>query len=343
MRMPGLRALSLLLFCVVGLSLSAQAGDAKLCDEQPAPPVLAVNSGGQSNEQAATATAPPVELWFGEWRSELPPGVSLVIGGGSLVNNSFPALSADGSKIAILYHAPHPMKDAYPTLDIYSTASLSLQERIELVFEPELRNTPNLSDPLIVARVEQRIQYVNCILRRGNFRSMTFLFDFGANGYTRGKPVEALGKRITYRRPDENEASILTITSLASVRVELEMAMPVIPVIEGHEDPYTNCSVEAFPSRAWYAPEIRVVVLQLSFTSARDDCDLPEQWLLKRLYGGDDGTQQFSIHATTAQPSEHPVTARDAARGTGATAATRPRFPQRLRAAQPGAGRRCRR
>lgn len=56
--------------------------------------------GGSDEAQEAESTA-QVQIWLDDWRSDLPPGVSLIVKSGGLVNNSFPAVSADRSRIAV--------------------------------------------------------------------------------------------------------------------------------------------------------------------------------------------------------------------------------------------------
>lgn len=136
-----------------------------------------------------------------------------------------------------------------------------------------------MTDPAILVRVEQRLQEANRYLTQGRFRSMRGLFEFSWREPVRA--VENEGRRIVY--DSDAERSLLKITSFATNQIELEMVMPVIPSIVGAENPENNCSVQGFPQQGWYAPDLRIMVLQLIFSSARDDCDQPEQWLLKRL------------------------------------------------------------
>lgn len=83
---------------------------------------------GEGDETESTESPAQVEIWLDDWRGDLPPGVSLIVKGGRLINKSFPALSADRRRIAVLYYAGNPMAEGYPTLDIYSTETLALQE-----------------------------------------------------------------------------------------------------------------------------------------------------------------------------------------------------------------------
>lgn len=72
---------------------------------------LAVAS--ESNEASgAETTNTPSEIRLDDWQSDLPPGVSLIIRGGGLVNNGFPAISADRSRVAVFYYGGHPLVEA---------------------------------------------------------------------------------------------------------------------------------------------------------------------------------------------------------------------------------------
>lgn len=139
--------------------------------------------GSEGVGERGTEYLGPVEIQLGRWRSDLPPGLSLVVPGGGLVNNGFPTLSADRTRIAIFYHSGYPLIDGYPTLDIYSTASLTLQERIDFFPEHQQiaetqKQNPDLNDPALLARIERRVADVDRYLKRGGFHSIPKLFEF---------------------------------------------------------------------------------------------------------------------------------------------------------------------
>ncbi len=222
-----------------------------------------------------------VQISLADWRSDLPAGASLVVPSGGLVNNGFPALSSDGSKIAIFHRASHPMEKAYPTLDIYSTSSLQLQERIELLERYEHGHGSGLDDQSVLDRVRQSVQKINELMAQGGFRPIEELFTFSQD-HSRG-PVENMGKTVAYAEDLGGRPSRLAVTSTNMGCKELEITMPVVPVIEGSEDQFNDCGVRGFPAQGWYEPDKSVLILRIEFLSARDDCDQPEQWLIKRL------------------------------------------------------------
>lgn len=217
------------------------------------------------------------QIWLGEWRDDLPAGVSLITPGG-LINHSLPALSADRSRIAILHYAGHPVMGGYPRFEIHSTATLALQERIELVPEAEAERNPNLRDPQLLARIEGLLDEINVRLREGGFRPMETLFELPQSGPLDG--VESLGKRIDYERSMENP--YLIITSLVSGRIELKMKMPSEFVPSGRAPDYV-CGRGGEPRQAWYDPTLRIMVLRVDYIGSTDGCELPEEWHVKRL------------------------------------------------------------
>ncbi len=223
------------------------------------------------------------QIWFGEWRDDLPATVSRVVAGGGLINNAFPALSADRSQIALLYFAGHPLELGYPRFEIHSTAALELQERIELFPEHEqqqiidrTRRSPNLRDPQLLARIESLLDEINARLREGGFRPMETLFRLERDHRLNG--VEKFGKRMDY--PSSANRRALTITSLSTGQIELNMEMP-----SGVEPygPEGQCGWGGNPRQAWYEPELRIAVLRMTFSSSIHGCEQPERWFLKRL------------------------------------------------------------
>lgn len=224
-----------------------------------------------------------VEIQFGNWRRDLPIGLSLVVPGGGLVNNGFPAISADRKLIAVFYYARHPLEDGYPTLDVYSTASLRLQNRVDFFPEhqrilDEKRQDPDLSDPDLVARIERRVIEVNRMLAEDGYRSMDTLYEVPA---ARGRlvGVEKFGKRINYPSADGS----LVVASSTTGQIELKLKMPIVQSISGSQDPLNDCEVQGDAEHAWFDPETQIAVMQMTFNSARDGCEQPERWLLERL------------------------------------------------------------
>lgn len=239
---------------------------------------MTIGSDGDDDAADTTRIAPVVEVRFERREDDLPPGVSLVIPGGGLVNNGFPALSADGARIAVFYHASHPLIDAYPTLDIYSSASLALQERVE--FLPEWDSSDghsDLLDPQKMAYVANRVQEVNRLLYQEGFRSIPRWFRF--QGYAPYTPADKFGRRAAYGVDAKLDA--LVITTLREGKVELKIEMP--KYFTEAENPENNCVAGGFPEEGWYHAESRTFILRVTFNDARDGCEEPEQWLLKRL------------------------------------------------------------
>lgn len=133
----------------------------------------------------------------------------------------------------------------------------------------------------MLAEIERRLIEVNRYLAQGSFQPMFELFQFPFPWVEPVNPVDRAGKRIAYTASTNPPA--LIIRAKDTDQVELEMAMPVIPSIQGSDNPENDCGAQGFPHQGWYDHESRTVVLQLVFSSARDGCEQPEQWLLKRL------------------------------------------------------------
>ncbi len=224
------------------------------------------------------------QIWLGEWRDDLPPGVTLIVVNGGLINNGFPALSSDHSRIAILYKGGDPVIQGYPTIEIYSTSTLALQERIELFPEQEQEQIiertgrfPDLRDPQLLAPIEGLLEDINASLHEGGFRPMDTLFSLLEQNH-RLDGVEKFGKRMDY--PSSATRRALAITSLSTGQVELDMELP--SGVEAY-GPEGQCSWGGTPWEAWYEPELRIVVLRVTFMDAVVGCERPEQWVLKRL------------------------------------------------------------
>ncbi len=233
---------------------------------------------GEMFEPNEESSAADVQIQLGEWSNDLPPGTSLIVPGGAFINNGFPALSADRKRIALLYHAGHPLVEGYPTLDIYLTSTLVLQRRIEFIPKPDPALDPSPRSPEVLKQIRLRLIEVNRNLAQGGFRPIPLLFDF-----TKQKlyaPIENLDKRIAFTA--RGEISVLTITSLLTKRVELEMEMPTIPVFQDSSDPDNDCVVQGGVLQGWYDKNQKVYVLRMHLGGGRDGCELPEQWLLKR-------------------------------------------------------------
>lgn len=244
----------------------------------PATSVIA----GEASESAEIESSAQVQIWLDDWRSDLPPGVSLIVKGGGLINNGFPALSADHRKIAVFYYAGHPLEDGYPTLDIYSTASLALQERIEFFPEHQQiieasKKLPDLKDQELLTRIDRRLIDVNRSLTEAGFRSIPKLFEL--KDRESFAPIEKFGKRFDL---SGSGGTALTVTSLATNRVEWQLPMPAVALVEGSKQ-YNDCTVMGGIEQAWYAPEISVLIVRMTMAGGQDGCELPERWLFKRL------------------------------------------------------------
>lgn len=156
-----------------------------------------------------------------------------------------------------------------------------MQERIEFAPKSESAVKPELDSPIVLAAIERRLIEVNRSLAQGGFRPLRNLFKFPPPWTESVEAVENAGKRIAFDA--DAKPPVLAITSLAAARVELEVAMPVTPLNAGSGNPEDDCSVQGFPAQGWYDHDSRIVVVQLTFSSARDGCDQPDQWLLKHL------------------------------------------------------------
>lgn len=227
--------------------------------------------------EAETAEQVISQIRLGEWRDDLPPGVSLVVTGGSMIRRSFPALSADRSQIALLYYAGHPMRQGYPTFEIHSTSTLALLDRIELVAGTD-GDRSDLRNADVLAEIESVLARINGRLREGAFHPMSTLFELPPYGPLEG--VERFGKRIDYSRTIDDPW--LVIRSAESRHVELRMRMPS-ELIPSGRGPGDLCEQGGHPGQAWYDPALRIMVLRVSYTSSADGCEAPEEWHLKRL------------------------------------------------------------
>lgn len=243
--------------------------------------VLLLAGAASADETPPTSSAKEsLKIVLGEWREDVPANVTRIVIGGRIEKDQFPALSSDQSRIALLYFADHPMTEAYPVFEIWSTKTLKLLRRIPLVPSSisEAGHGVDVHAPEVVEAVKRQIVEVNRVLGTDGYRQMEVLYDAQA---VQGPLVgfENFGKRIDYSGVDGS----LVITSSTTGRIQLKLSMPVIPTISGSEDPLNDCEVRGAAEQAWYAPESWIIVVRMTFISARDGCDQPEQWFVKRL------------------------------------------------------------
>lgn len=243
--------------------------------------VLLLAGTATADETPSTASEKtPLKIALGEWRADIPTDVTWIVVGGRVERSDFPALSSDHSRIALLYFADYPWVEAYPIFEIWSTKTLKLLRRIPLVPSSvsDAAHGVDVHAPKVVEAVKRQIVEVNRILAEEGYRRLEVLYDTQAvQGSLVG--LEKFGMRIDYPGADGS----LVIASSATGRVELKLKIPVIPTISGSEDPSNDCEVRGDAEQAWYEPERRIVVVRMTFISARDGCDQPEQWLVKRL------------------------------------------------------------
>lgn len=230
-----------------------------------------------------THVDPPVSLQFEEeWRrDELPPNTTVIFKGGGFRGSGFPAVSSDGSRIALLYDGTHPLVGGYPTFELWSTQPIKRLRQIPLL--STLHGPGTLVDATdsseAIDTIRQNIAEVNRILGQNDFTPIASLFD-RTTEYGPLVNHASNGKIINY--PGTDGSASLEISSLRG-NVELKLAMPIIPVITQSEIPLNNCSVQGSPTQAWYVPQPEIVVVRITFISARDGCEQPEEWLLRRL------------------------------------------------------------
>ncbi len=248
-------------------------------------PVLACGGGGDKN--VAPDQPAHVRLLLDEPVRDLPAGTSLVIPGGGLVNNGFPAVSADGSQIAILHLAGDPMRESYPTLDIYSAANLKLQERVDLFPEYaqliEQGQEPNLRDDRLLARIEATVDEINERLRRDGFRAIPQWYDH--EKHPPGEPVDQFGRRLSFVWKEEgnDQTPAVEITSADTGTVEYRLVLPTIEVSTDPENLHNDCVVGSTITQAWFEPQQRILVVRMILAGSWDGCHLPDRWLLERL------------------------------------------------------------
>lgn len=262
-----------------------------LCELDSAPTTgMRLQSDFDSASREGTAYAVDasrvVQLKFDDWRGDAPSGVSVVLKGGEVVNNVFPALSADRSRIALLYFAGHPLSDGYPTLDLYSTKTLELERRIEFLADRERisedgQREYSVLDPEVLAVVKGRVAEINQLLRDGEFRSMPQFFQLEV--YKPLRDFERFGMRVEF--PDSISSSngqALTIRDADTGKGVFAMTMPS-GLVEFGGDPDNQCGYGGSPDQAWFDPELRLLVLRIVISSSRHGCEQPERWVLHHL------------------------------------------------------------
>lgn len=245
---------------------------------------IPMSSNATSDEEAVTDELPLVQIRLDKRRTDLPPGVTLVVVGGGMMHNSFPALSADRSQLAILYYADRSMVPGYPALDFFSTGTLELKERLELFPSIEAERRSNLRDEQTLMGMEALLDDINVRLRKEGFRSIP-------QWYERHKHlsnnVDRFDKRLLSSWDESQEESIFSITSLATGELEFELLMPQIEVSRSPypDAPELGCTVSGVVEQVWYEPDLRILILRMILGGSRDGCELPDRWILEHLGG----------------------------------------------------------
>ena len=243
----------------------------------------AAGAGEMPQEASSTAsTEMPLRIVLDEEISTgRPANVTWISVGGGIGRNDFPALSSDRSRIALL-HDVGTMDDEYPIFEVWSTKSPKLLRRIPL-FPCSTCAWKDVSTRLSEAKkaIKHQLVEVNRILAQGSYRPMEIFFDFSDR---KTVVAEKWGMRVTAEpMPTPADGNVLRVSFLQGGRDLLELKLPMV-IRHSGDDPMNDCFNAYYPYQGWYEPTLRVAVIQLiSPGGSQDGCELPEQWLVRRL------------------------------------------------------------
>lgn len=225
----------------------------------------------------------PVSLRLGDGSNQVSSGTTLVQVGGGFGPSTFPAISADGDRVSVLYHALHPMIDGYPTLEVFSTTRSVVVERIDLhPRDGSASAETSLADDDVTTAVRQNIVRANEYLAAGRFRSMKPLFDFLLPEwkFILNRSMERDGLAILHEATEADPGRLI-IREARGGRVLLEA--PMKQANAEAEDPDNSCISVGSPDQGWFDPVSRIIAIRIRNVGSQDGCDAPDEWLITRL------------------------------------------------------------
>lgn len=200
-------------------------------------------------------------------------------------DNAFPAISADGAKVAILYGS-HKVFGGW-ALDIIDIERQNSVERFYLNWSPE--ELRPLREPEAVGT---RLEVANSFLENEGFRTIDLFFDFYhtqtyayARDYRRQHSNKELPEfwqtevepwRIVYW----NQEDRLEIFDQNSYEPAFSVSLPLLgyEILHGHV-----CKQRPNPTKGWYSDTTDVLVIASFWTASHVSCDRPPRWLITRL------------------------------------------------------------
>lgn len=236
-----------------------------------------------SNAWAATDTS-PIRLIFGDWSTAREPGevvISATSYGYISGEEAFPAISADGTKVALLYGS-HEIYDGW-ALDIIDVKLQTSIERFYINWSREdfspLRETE-------VIRVH--MEKANAYLENERFSTLEPLFDFRfiyssetqlqyvGHEFPELWPIELDPWRIVY----QVRAHRLEIFDQRSDEAVFSVSLPLLSygIRAG-----VLCKIRPKPLRGWYDAGADLLIVGVIWGASHLACDRPPRWLVARL------------------------------------------------------------
>lgn len=194
---------------------------------------------------------------------------------GAIRFEGFPALSEDGSEIAILRRDDGMNYSA--SLVVLRRSDQSVLQRFQLLDETqgEVAN-----DAGAVAKLEAAIAPPNAYLASGGFVPMERLYTLPADSIP--PPIQefvSAGRRFAFNR----RSGELTIHAQRTNDEILRVKRPRLVQTAQGMHPHNACILDAVPSQGWIDAGAKFVVVRIDYVSSKDGCYEPEHWVLEAL------------------------------------------------------------
>lgn len=232
----------------------------------------------------AESDAVPIKLIFGDQNTPRDAGevvISLTVYGYISGEDAFPAISADGTQVALLYGS-HEIYDGW-ALDIVDVERRASIERFYLNWSRE--DFSPLREP---EEIRTRMQAANTYLENGGFRSIEPLFDF-YHSQTDGTRRHYFGREQSEPRQTELDAWRIVYWAredrleifdqhLEFTAFTLSLPLHSYGIRAGY-----LCQTRPQPLMGWYDADADVLIVGLMWLTSHLACDRPPRWLVERL------------------------------------------------------------
>ena len=203
---------------------------------------------------------------------ELQPSETMI---GAIRLEGFPALSKDGSEIAVLRHDDGMNYSA--SLVILRRSDQAVVRRFQLLDEEQGGAE---SDVASIERLSAAVDPANAYLASKSFTSMASLYVLPTERYPPlVQEFESAGGYFTFNRRSGVVTFQVPGTTNPVVRLQRPRVVQTVPDL----DPHNECVLDAVPSQGWIDVAAKLVVARIDYVSSKDGCYEPEAWILETI------------------------------------------------------------